>query len=87
MSIIQGFLICIYFPRAAASDYVNLDVVLQFTATLTTQCVNVTIVDDEEGETAEDFLARLEPDGFLPAGVTLSPDTASVTILDNEGNF
>ena len=43
-------------------------------------------MDDEDGENTEDFTARLEPDGSLPGGVTLAPDTASVSINDNEGN-
>ena len=64
----------------------SVGVVLQFTATVTTQCVNVTIVDDEDGEGLEYFMARLAPDGSLPPGVALAPAMASVSILDNEGN-
>ena len=64
-----------------------MDQLLQFTASGPVQCVNVTIVDDEDGETTEDFRARLLPDGPLPAGVTLTPDEAAVSIFDNEGDI
>lgn len=47
--------------------------------------MNVTIVDDLEDENTEDFTARLVPEGTLPATVTLSPATSTITILDNEG--
>ena len=58
---------------------------LMFTNSITVQCVEVPIVDDEEGEETEDFRALLMPDGTLPGGVVLNPDSATAFILDNEG--
>lgn len=76
----------IFINCSAFDDFVlNGSVRLVFTAATTTQCVNVSIVDDDELESIESFSATLTPDGTLPDGVRLMPSQADVSILDNEG--
>ena len=48
------------------------------------RCTNVTTVQDGNSENDEDFLLGLSTSR---SGVTLEPDTATVTILDDDGRL
>ncbi len=50
---------------------------------------NVAIVDDDILEREERFFAKLSfvDASSIPVGVTISPDTATATIVDNDSKF
>ena len=66
------------------TDYTALDAILPFSVCQRTQCVSIPIINDSGLEDAETFTVRLERTSTLPAGITLSPDTTTVEIQDND---
>ena len=72
---------------AAPSDYEAASVVLTFSSFVTSQTVNIQIVDDNSAEEDEVFMVMLELvnssiDAF---SVLLEPDVAIVTVLISDG--
>ena len=65
-------------------DYGSLDVILQFVACGTRECVNVTIVDDTVPEPDENFFYILEPTLGLDSRIDLMPTNGEIVILDND---
>ena len=65
----------------ADSDYTSKDSMLTLSAGDTEETIEVDITDDMSDESAEEFTVVLSG---APAGVTLTPDTAEVTITDND---
>ena len=57
---------------------------MSFSPSSPRQCFNVSIIDDEVLELGEHFNAFLNPNGELPAEVTLGITEARVQIDDNE---
>ena len=57
---------------------------LTFTPNEPRRCTNVTTVQDGNSENDEDFPLSLSTS---QSGVTLEPDTATVTILDDDGRL
>lgn len=72
------------FITIVVEDFQNISMTIRFSTINTRICVNVSIVDDDELENTEDFLARLDPTTVLPAGVRIVPSMAVVYIFDNE---
>jgi hypothetical protein len=72
-------------PHTDGSDYSGF--AGEFTFDSTTRTVNapVPLVDDSIFELTELFGASLAFPGDPPSRVTLAPDTAQVTILDDDG--
>ena len=70
-------------PHTDGSDYRGF-AGLEFTFDSVTRAVDVPVplIDDDTVELTESFGASLAFPGAPPPGVTLSPDTALVTILD-----
>ena len=69
----------------AGSDYNAISSTLEFPVNSTSgdeQCINITIVDDNDVEGDEMFTVTLER---IIGAVTLSQGTTVVTITDNEG--
>ena len=74
----------------SGADYISVVTTLtQFTTQQPNQCFNVTIIDDIEAETTEDFFAILT---LIPATITtidpnrttVDPPEATVNIIDND---
>ena len=57
---------------------------LTFTPSEPRRCTNVMTVQDDNSENDEDFLLGLSTS---QSGVTPEPDTATVTILDDDGKL
>ena len=55
-----------------------------FSKDSTRQCFDVGILDDDINEPEKTFLAMLSTGD---PQVTLSPDTATITIIDNDGKY
>ena len=68
----------------APADFIEVSEDLTFTPTEPRQCRNVTTVEDSDAENDEDFPLGLSTG---QSGVNLNPDTATVTILDNDGEL
>ena len=62
-----------------------MSILLAFSACVTRQCVNITIVDDFEKELNENFLYTLERAPGLNFDTRLNPVEGEVMILDNDG--
>ena len=70
---------------AAPSDYGAISQVLTFSSSVTFQLVNVSIINDDLLEIDEVFTASLTPENAADAArVNLQPDSAEVTILDDD---
>ena len=70
---------------AAPSDYGAISQVLTFSSSVTFQPVNVSIMNDDLLEIDEVFTASLTPENAADAfRVNLQPDSAEVTILDDD---
>ena len=63
-------------------DFHQLSMVITLTPTVREQCTSIHIVRDAEYESLEMFTVHLIRSETLPSHVKLSPDTATVTILD-----
>ena len=68
------------FSFAEGGDFTTLSIVLTFDPATSRLCKNITITDDNVPENDETFTVIL-----TDSGITLSPDTATVTIVDNDG--
>lgn len=68
----------------APSDYGANTVFLTFTPTATRMCFRVNITNDDNSEDLEDFQARLSS---TDSSVDVTPDTAVITIRDDDGNY
>ena len=75
-----------FFCSPATADYQPLGELLTFDSAITILEVNVTLIDDSETETSERFRARLA-EVTTGTSASVSPNTAQVTILDNDGEF
>lgn len=74
---------------AAPSDYEAASVVLTFSSFVTSQTVDIQVVDDNSAEEDEVFMVMLElvnssSDAF---SVLLEPDVAIVTVLISDGEY
>ncbi len=68
------------------SDYQNLGrESFNLTSSMPTFTFDLLLIDDEIFELAESLSARVNFFGMPPARVTLTPETAQLTILDNDG--
>ena len=65
-------------------DYVEAATQLTFSAGNIRACVDIPITDDSISEPVETFTISLDPVSFAE-GITITPSTASVTIIDNDG--
>ena len=73
----------------APLDYLSISEVLTFSSSSTTQIVNVSIVNDQLLEVDEVFTVYLSLVWDSPADlgyVQLGPTSASITIIDDDGN-
>ena len=71
----------------APLDYLSISEVLTFSSSSTTQTVNVSIVDDQLLEGNEVFLVSLALKNQTDVHyVQLGPTSASITIIDDDGN-
>ena len=83
----------IYYVGADALDYVEItsfnNPLMIFTSDPSThrQCFNVTIKDDEDIESNEDFFLNLTLAGNPTVPVIVNPDTSMVEIIDTDGNL
>ena len=68
---------------SAPNDYTAFTVVLTFTPMETRVCYNVNIENDVVYEGPEDFLIGLST---MDARIDLAPDSARITIVDDDGN-
>lgn len=50
-------------------------------------CVTVNIIDDDIAENLESFSAMLVSNSNSPDQLTINPDTTTVNIQDNDGEF
>jgi hypothetical protein len=77
--------------RADSSDFGRItgsnNPLVAFTSDPSThrQCFNVTIIDDEALEDTENFFLDLTLDANRTVPVVVSPDSAQVNIIDNDG--
>ena len=72
---------------AASSDYFPISEVLTFSGSSTTQIVHVSIVNDRLLEINEVFTASLSLEDETDRDyVQLNPSSASITIIDDDGN-
>ena len=60
---------------------------LQYTLNSTRNMINVTIINDSVFEVTESFSVSLALPGSIPPRVTLAPNSAQITILDDDGQF
>ena len=71
------------------ADYISVTTTLTFSTQQPRQCINVTIIDDVQVETTENFFANLT---FVPMSVTtidpnqitIAPVQATVSIMDDD---
>ena len=68
-------------PAVSGSDYVGITVVLQFSDSITRQCVNITLFQEGDLEPLETFTVNLTNSNPL---VTLGVSTAVVIIRDSD---
>ena len=71
------------------ADYISVTTTLTFSTQQPRQCINVTIIDDIEVETIEDFFANLTlvPTSVTtidPNRITVAPAQATVSIMDDD---
>ena len=71
------------------ADYISVTTALTFSTQQPRQCINVTIIDDIEVETIEDFFANLTlvPTSVTtiePNRITVAPAQATVSIKDDD---
>jgi hypothetical protein len=72
-------------PHTDGTDYSGFGREYTFNSTTRTVDVSVPLIDDSIFEQTEMFGASLEFPGAPPPRVSLAPDTAQVTILDDDG--
>ena len=61
---------------------------LLFTPTMRTICTNISITNDANEESTEQFrLTIVFPGSSQPTNLILRPDNANVTILDDDGMY
>ena len=61
---------------------------LSFTPTMRTICTNISITNDANEESTEQFrLTIVFPGSSQPTNLILRPDNANVTILDDDGMY
>jgi len=65
------------------TDYVGQSVTLTFTPEMTQQCFNVSIINDDNYELAEEFFVNITTSEDF---VDLAPMFTVLTIIDDEGN-
>ena len=65
-------------------DYTAVSVELTFSTGSLRNCQNIPIEDDSDSENDEEFFLGLSTG---QSGVSLDPDAATVTILDNDGEL
>ena len=71
----------------AGEDYRTVPADVTFDSCDRVRAVSFPIIDDSRIEDAEAFTVRLERTSTLPAGITLSPDTATIEIQDDDGTL
>ena len=70
------------------SDYVTISTVLNFTNTSFEQNVSLTIIDDQLLESnEEELVVTLKRLNLTDDRIILQPDSATVTILDNDSEI
>ena len=79
---------CIPFPLSSApGDFADpIEIVLQFDGVSTSQTVTVTIENDNVLESEETFLGNLELRNQEDQQVTLAPQTAVITIVEDNAD-
>ena len=71
----------------APNDYTNVfSEPLTFSRNIPTNSITISITDDMLVEGPESFTAELSVNRALNPGVMLNPDTATVNIIDDDGN-
>ena len=73
-----------YLISVDGRDYSFQQKTFTFSKDNTQQCFNIIILDDVKNEPEEKFLVMLTTGD---PQVTLSPKTATITILDNDGKY
>ena len=67
---------------AADEDYLRTTVVLVFSAGDDRQCVNISLIDDNNLEEVEEFFVNIST---LVPRVTIDPDLTTVELQDDDG--
>ena len=73
-----------YLISIDGKEYSFQQITFTFSKDNTRQCFNVSILDDDINEPEKTFLVMLTTGD---PQVTLSPDTATITIIDDEGKY
>ena len=74
--------------HSAVSDYQATTQVLTFSGTTTQHNISISINDDDANEGPEQFFIGLEFQSVdVDSTITLSPNTAVIRIIDNDGNI
>ena len=60
---------------------------VSFSASESRACVEISITDDIISEPIELFAVSLTFPGPLPEGIAVMPDSANITIVDNDGKY
>jgi uncharacterized protein involved in high-affinity Fe2+ transport len=66
-------------------DYDAIASQLTFSASEGRACAEIPITDDIISEPMEVFAVSLTSPGLLPEGIAVMPDSANITIADNDG--
>ncbi len=66
-------------------DYDAIASQLTFSASESRACADIPVTDDIISEPMEVFAVSLNFPGLLPEGIAIMPDSANITIVDNDG--
>ena len=66
---------------AAGSDYLPVSLPFTFSGSVSENCFNITLLDDDVLESPENFILDLDTDD---SSVTLAPEEAEVQIADTD---
>ena len=76
-----------YGTLSGGMDYGAIASLATFSASESRACVEISITDDIISEPIELFAVSLTFPGLLPEGIAVMPDSANVTIVDNDGKY
>ena len=68
-------------------DFELMKSTLRFRACETSQCLNVTIINDNKLEVSETFTVNLQKSDSLSTKFTVNPSSEVVTITDDDGTY
>ena len=74
-------------PTGSPGDYGSISETLTFVECDRRQCMDVSIIDDEELENTESFSVLLTETPGLDVRITLDPVEAEIEIIDNDSEF